>query len=96
MAEFKNLYFKEHSNSKKCISANLTLDNGKILSVVAGPGMYSNPGGASIVDFKDNPHPSQFSSFEVAIIDESQGIDQMDVIGWQSREDINQIIKNNG
>ena len=98
MPEFKNLYFKPHSATKKGIVANLTMGNGKILSVVAGPGFYSNPGGMGEIKwldkFKDNPHPSQFSSFEVAIIDEST--DQFDVIGWQSRKDINKIIKKNG
>tara|TARA_R100000742_G_C4275022_1_gene95257 strand:+ start:939 stop:1229 length:291 start_codon:yes stop_codon:yes gene_type:complete len=95
MADFKNLYFREHSNTKKGIVANLTMNNGKILSVVAGPGFYSNPGGISECEWKDNPHPSQFASFEVAIIDESEENGQMDVIGWQSREDINKIINNN-
>ena len=47
MAEFKNLYFKPHSATKKGIVANLTMGNGKILSVVAGPGFYSTPGGIS-------------------------------------------------
>tara|TARA_Y100001938_G_C8041114_1_gene406172 strand:+ start:788 stop:1084 length:297 start_codon:yes stop_codon:yes gene_type:complete len=98
MPEFKNLYFKPHSATNKGIVANLTMGNGKVLSVVAGPGFYSTPGGISEINwldkFKDNPHPSQFSSFEVAIIDEST--DQFDVIGWQSREDINKIIKDNG
>ena len=98
MPEFKNLYFKPHRATKKGIVANLTMGNGKILSVVAGPGFYSTPGGISEINgldkFKDNPHPSQFSSFEVAIIDEST--DQFDVIGWQSRKDINKIIKKNG
>ena len=69
MPEFKNLYFKQHSATKKGIVANLTMGNGKILSVVAGPGFYSTPGGISEINwldkFKDNPHPSQFSSFEV-------------------------------
>ena len=64
MPEFKNLYFKPHSATKKGIVANLTMDNGKILSVVAGPGFYSNPGGLGEIKrldkLKDNPHPSQF------------------------------------
>ena len=98
MPEFKNLYFKPHSATNKGIVANLTMGNGKVLSVVAGSGFYSTPGGISEINwldkFKNNPHPSQFSSFEVAIIDEST--DQFDVIGWQSREDINKIIKDNG
>ncbi len=93
MTEFKNLHFKQHRNTKKGIQATMTLGNNKILSVVAGQGFYSNPGGISECDWKDNPHPSQFSSFEVGIITEDNN--DMDVVGWQSRDDINQIIRNN-
>ena len=97
MAEFKNLLFKQHRSTKKGIQATMSLGNSKILSVVAGQGFYSNPGGVSECDWKDNPHPSQFSSFECAIINQSHDevADEMDVLGWQSRDDINQIIRNN-
>ncbi len=64
MADFKNLYFKPHSATKKGIVANLTMDNGKILSVVAGPGFYSNPGGIGeikrldgLVQSSETAHP---------------------------------------
>ena len=53
MPEFKNLYFKPHRATKKGIVANLTMGNGKILSVVAGPGFYSTPGGISEINWLD-------------------------------------------
>jgi len=88
---FKNLNFVPHSaNPKGGIQASLRLGNGKILSVVAGEGLYSTS--------KDGvraavTNPDDVASFEVAIIDQQNP--DFEVLGWQSREDINQIIKDN-
>ena len=65
------------------------LDSGIELSIVAGSGMYStSKGGArSAVN-----NVEDVASFEVAIINkDGEFVD--DVLGWQGREDINQIIK---
>jgi hypothetical protein len=65
------------------------LDNGIELSVVAGKGMYSTGknGIRSAVDkVKD------VSTFEVAVID-PDGKFIGEVIGWQSRADIDTIIQ---
>ena len=89
--EFKDLMW---SNWQDGVSSSPKFDNGFELSIVAGPGKYSSP--------KDEgDSPDDFSSFEVAIFD-PQGNwatkeffpdDVEDVIGWQSREDINNLIK---
>ena len=89
--EFKNLNFTEHKTSPNTgIQASVILGNGKILSVVAGLGFYSTS--------KEGPkkpatNPNDVSSFEVAIIDEITP--NFEVLGWQSREDINRIIQEN-
>ena len=89
--EFKHLLW---SNWQGGISSSLSFNNGFEISIVAGPGKYSSP--------KDEgDSPDDFSSFEVAIFN-PQGDwatkdffpdHNDDVIGWQSREDINNLIK---
>ncbi len=98
---FDNLHFKDHGVTQRGIHATLTMGNGKVLSVVAGDGFYSLPGGTStgvqgVSPIPKSPSPDYFNKFEVAIIDEAQGSDEMDVRGWQTRKDINKIIKQNG
>ena len=67
------------------------------MSVVAGDGMYSNgkTGNRAAVSKVED-----VSSFEVAIIDENlpEEEQQWEVMGWQSREDIDKLIidYNNG
>ena len=71
-----------------------TFDNGITISVQAGSGNYSTPR-------EDLTSSDQFSSFEVAIWDEDGDWitkeffpdNNDDVIGWQSREDINNLIE---
>jgi len=88
---FKNLNFVPHSaNPKGSIQASLRLGNGKILSVVAGENLYSTSKDGVRKAVTD---PNDVASFEVAVIDESQP--DFNVLGWQSREDINQIILDN-
>ena len=60
-----------------------------VLSVVAGPNLYCSGREEKML----NPTEKDFASFEVAIIDESKEESDFDVRGWQSREDINNIIK---
>lgn len=92
---FRNLKFRPHPIDTKCIRASLELKPNITLSVVAGPGMYSLPGGSGDKDkFDEFPDSNDFSTFEVMIIDENLPDNgQADVIGWQSREDINEIIR---
>ena len=98
MKTFRNLKFRPQKFDKKCIGASLELSPGIILSVVAGPGLYSSPGGVSLDRevWDDFPDSNEFSSFEVAIINENlpDKEQEWDVKGWQSREDINALLSN--
>ena len=60
-----------------------------VLSVVAGPNLYCSGREEKML----NPTEKDFASFEGASIDESKEESDFDVRGWQSREDINNIIK---
>ena len=66
------------------------------LSVVAGPGLYSMPGGINQNRdvFDDYPDSNDFTSFECAIIDEKldDEFQEWQVKGWQTRGDINKLI----
>jgi|TARA_B110000914_G_scaffold202708_1_gene195816 hypothetical protein len=89
MKKFEDIKWKQHQLGKGSIQGLLMLDNGIELSVVAGSGMYStSKGGArsAVNNVKD------VSSFEVAAID-VDGEFLGDPKGWQSREDINELIK---
>lgn len=93
MKNFKNIDWKLHSLDKKSIQGILEFDNGVELSVIAGAKFYSS----RIGDAK--PHHSKFASFEVAVVDEDGKFitekftdENNEVIGWQSREDIDTII----
>ena len=93
MKNFKNIDWKLHSLDKKSIQGILEFDNGVELSVIAGAKFYSS----RIGDAK--PHHSKFASFEVAVLDEDGKFitekftdENNEVIGWQSREDIDTII----
>ena len=59
------------------------------MSIVAGKGLYSLPRDAG-------DSPDNFLKFEVAIFDEDGNFvmdDGNDVLGWQSRSDIDELIK---
>ena len=89
---FDNLIFWPHKSDKKySIMSSVFLDKEKeiVLSVVAGPNLYCSGREEKML----NPTEKDFASFEVAIIDESKEESDFDVRGWQSREDINNIIK---
>ena len=81
MARFKNLVFVDHPIGGG-IMAKYRFDNGKVISVVAGAGLYSTP--TSPIS-----KPEEVVSFEVLVDGED------DVRGWQSREDINKIFETN-
>ena len=93
MKTFKDITFKQHKLGKGHIQGLLMLDNGIELSVVAGKGMYSSGKSGvrtSINDVKDA------SSFEVAVFDTDGKFIDSDagqVLGWQSREDIDNLIQ---
>ena len=84
----KDLIFKSHPSTRIGIQAVLSLNENIDLSVVAGEGFYSS----TKKEAKGIKHPdsNNFISFEVGIITDNKGIN---VIGWQTREDINNIIK---
>ena len=90
MTQFKDLIFKDHTHM---INAHHIFDNEWEISVSAGVGAYSTPR-------EDLKNQESFSSFEVAIFNsngdfatsEVLQIDD-DVVGWQGREDINNIIE---
>ena len=88
--EFKDLKFKKHSVVKG-IQATLEIKPKVFMSVVAVDGMYSDgkTGNRAAVSKVED-----VSSFEVAIIDENlpEEEQQWEVVGWQSREDINKLI----
>ena len=95
---FRNLLFQPKKYDKKCIGATLELKPKVFISVVAGPGLYSLPGGsidaAKRDKMPDYPDSNYFSSFEVAIIDENEPDEYQEwqINGWQSRDDINKKI----
>jgi hypothetical protein len=89
---FNDLNFKQKDTGG--IHAKMEFANGNVLSVVAGSGMYSTP--------RENLNsPDEFSTFEVGIFGPDGGWATRnffpncsdDVMGWQSREEINSIIE---
>ena len=83
---FKNLVFVQHPNISEGLMAKYRFDNGKELSVVAGNNLYcttryGNRKGGPLLEVSD------VSSWEVMVGGK--------VLGWQSKEDINNIIKEN-
>ena len=93
---FRNLKFRPKKYDKKCIGASMELKPNVFLSVVAGPGLYSSPGGigADRDKFDDYPDSNEFTSFECAVLDDE--FQEWQVSGWQTREDINKLIRENG
>ena len=95
MKTFDDLIFFLHPVTKKGIWASLELKPNVFISVVAGEGFYS--GGKTGVRGPVTK-VEDVSSFEVAIIDENLPEDEQEwvVSGWQSREDINKLMIENG
>ena len=82
--KFKNLGFIKHPTVKGIISQVFT-DNGKRISIVCGEGMYST---SRAGNRKACNSVEDASSFEVLV-------DGNEVLGWQSREDIDKILAEN-
>ena len=82
---FKNLSFIAHPNINDAIMAQIICDNGKRVSIVAGTGMYSTSR-SGVRQACNNVEDAL--TFEVLI-------EGGDVIGWQTREDINKILREN-
>ncbi len=91
---FKDLKFKKHSVVEG-IQATLEIKPNVFISVVAGDGMYSTgkTGHRAAVSKVED-----VSTFEVGIINENlpEEDQQWDVIGWQTREEINELIESYG
>ena len=76
------------------VGASHTFENGLTISVQASKNHYCSPR-------EDLDSEDKYSSFEVAIIDKENNfvtaefiLDALDsIIGWQSEEEINEIIK---
>jgi len=93
MDTFKDLEFKTTFFGIRSVGV---FNNGIELSVVGSDFSYSTP----IEDKEGKDSPDDFSSFEIAILDSEENFitkdffpdSHDDVLGWQSREDINNII----
>ena len=92
MTQFKDLVF--HSNPSGGINSRTDFDNGFSISVIAGGIAYSTPR-------EDKDSPDDFSAFEIAVFAPNGEFTREffpedhhdDVLGWQSRKNINSIIE---
>ena len=90
MIQFRDLEFKPRGFGG--VGATQTFDKGITISVQASKVNYSTPK-------EDLTSPDEFSSFEVAVWgDDGEFITKNftgddDVIGWQSRDEINTLLK---
>jgi len=93
MKQFKDISWKKHQLGPGFIQGLLMLDSGIELSIVAGSGMYSNSK-AGVSKPVDIMKIDEIVSFEVCIFNDDGFLEAMDdeVLGWQSREDINELI----
>jgi len=83
---FKNLSFIAHPNIDKAIMGQVICGNGKRVSVVAGPGMYSTS--------KDGTK-AKCERIEDALTFEVFVEGEEDVRGWQTREEVDKILQEN-
>ena len=83
---FEELTFIPHRNSQSAISARKEFDNGCLISVVTGEGLY---GDLDATEFYD-------STFEVAVFDANGDFIRLtphdDVIGHQTIKEVSQIM----
>ena len=93
MKTFEDIEWKKHQLGPGFIQGLLMLDSGIELSIVAGSGMYSNSK-AGVSKPVDIMKIDEIVSFEVCIFGDDNFQTPMDdeVIGWQSREDIDSLI----
>ena len=90
---FKDLKFKPHKVIPKSgIQATLEVKPQVFVSVIAGEGFYSSAKGTGVRGAVTSE--KNVASFEVGIIDENlpKVLQEWDVQGWQSREDINKLL----
>lgn len=94
MKTFEDIEWGKHRAAVGGVQGLLMLNNGIQLSVVAGPGLYSFPN----AQYREaGESPNDFSTFEVALFDTEGefiliGDLQEQVLGWQDKEDINNLI----
>ena len=89
MKTFNDIKWKTHQIGKGYIQGLISLDSGVELSIVAGKGLYCLPREAG------NSH-EDFNKFEVLVINETEQQNHHllnEPLGWQSRKDINNLIK---
>ena len=92
MKTFNDLIFTQHSNRiAGAVQAKLVLDNNITLSVVGGPGLY----GDGINTFEVGAWYNDSNDWIKLPEFDEQGfiIGKDDVVGWQSKDDINEIIQ---
>tara|TARA_R110000765_G_scaffold131022_1_gene229548 strand:+ start:53 stop:310 length:258 start_codon:yes stop_codon:yes gene_type:complete len=82
MKTFNDIKWKTHQLGQGYIQGLISLDSGAELSIVAGKGLYCLPREAG------NSH-EDFNKFEVLVFNEKEN----EPLGWQSRTDINNLIK---
>ena len=94
MKQFKDVEWKKHQLGPGFIQGLLMLDSGIELSIVAGSGMYSTSK-SGVGKPADILKIENVSAFEVCVFNDSNFQTEMDdeVLGWLSREDINELIK---
>ncbi len=80
---FKNLGFIQHPHVKDAIMAQVFTDDGTLISVVCGSGMYSSSRDGNRAECQ---RVEDASSFEVLVEGEE------DVRCWQTRDDIDKIL----
>ena len=92
--KFEDLVFDKHRvMPTEGIAALAIFPNDIEVSVVAGKGLYSTPGGLSLQDENKGivSNADEVSTFEVGIF---RGDNEVEVLGWQTREDIEMIFNN--
>ena len=82
MKTFNDIKWKTHQLGKGYIQGLISLDSGAKLSIVAGKGLYCLPREAG------NSY-KEFNKFEVLVFNEKEN----EPLGWQSRTDIDNLIK---
>ena len=88
---FDDIQFNKHPLINGAIQGKLKLSNGIVLSVVAGESLYS---GGKYGNRGPVTKLEDATIFEVAIMDDGIIVD--DVLGWQSKKDINRLIQIHG
>ena len=92
MKTFNDLKFKKHPLGNG-IQAKIEITPNIFISVIAGEGFYSTSKDGSK---KPVTKVEDVISFEVGIIDENLSVDEQEweVVGWQSRNDIDALLSN--